>query len=206
MHDLWVTHSSEFILNTLLAYLEKESPFIFHEEALRQFQLLKEEVTTAPILSPFNPSLPAIVETYNSDYALGAVLSQANDSGKHPIEIDSCKSLLAELSYEIHDKELLGIVWDLKHWRAFLPSLSHSFEVLKNIYFLQYFTSSKVLTCLQAYWAEFLSEFHFTITYHPGRLAILLNALSRWDNVHQRGGWSLFTRIDKIFIKLLQKL
>ncbi|MBW0587721.1 hypothetical protein O181_127436, partial [Austropuccinia psidii MF-1] len=75
------------------------SPFIFNEEALSQFQILKEEFTTEPILAHFNPSLPAIVETDASDYALGAVLSQVNDSGKHPIAFDSCKLLPAELNY-----------------------------------------------------------------------------------------------------------
>ncbi|MBW0496871.1 hypothetical protein O181_036586 [Austropuccinia psidii MF-1] len=43
--------------------------------------------------------------------------------------------------------------------------------------------SSKVLTCCQARWAVFLSEFHFTITYRPGRLATLPDALSRQDVV-----------------------
>ncbi|MBW0525529.1 hypothetical protein O181_065244 [Austropuccinia psidii MF-1] len=84
-------------------------------EALSQFQILKEAFTTAPILSHFTPSLPTILETDASDYALGAVLSQVNDSGKHPIAFDSCKLLLAELNYEIYDKDLLGIVWALKH-------------------------------------------------------------------------------------------
>ncbi|MBW0548084.1 hypothetical protein O181_087799 [Austropuccinia psidii MF-1] len=37
-------------------------------------------------------------------YALGAMLSQVNDSGKHPIAFDSPKLLPAELDYEIHDK------------------------------------------------------------------------------------------------------
>ncbi|MBW0510727.1 hypothetical protein O181_050442 [Austropuccinia psidii MF-1] len=48
--------------------------------------------------------------------------------------------------------------------------------------------SSKVLTCCQACWAEFLSEFHFTITYRPGRLATLPDALSRRDNVYPERG------------------
>ncbi|MBW0523533.1 hypothetical protein O181_063248 [Austropuccinia psidii MF-1] len=173
---------------------------------LHQFQILKEEFTTAPILSHFNPSLPTIVETDASDYALGAVLSQVNDSGKHPIAFDSCKLLPAELNYEIHDKELLGIVWALKRWRAFLLSLSDSFEVLTDHCSLQYFMSSKVLTRHQARWAEFLSEFHFIITYRPGRLATLPDALSRRDNVYPERGWISSGRILKHFIKFSSKM
>ncbi|MBW0510584.1 hypothetical protein O181_050299 [Austropuccinia psidii MF-1] len=44
--------------------------------------------------------------------------------------------------------------------------------------------SSKVLTCFQARWAEFLFEFHLTITYCPGRLATLPDAFSCWDNMY----------------------
>ncbi|MBW0586482.1 hypothetical protein O181_126197 [Austropuccinia psidii MF-1] len=107
-------------ISALTSLLKKDSPFIFNEEAVSQFKIPKEEFTTARILSHFNPSLPTILETDAFDYALGAVLSQVNDSGKHPITFDSCKLLPAELSYEIHDTELLGIVWALKGWRGFL--------------------------------------------------------------------------------------
>ncbi|MBW0527152.1 hypothetical protein O181_066867 [Austropuccinia psidii MF-1] len=164
--------------SSLTCLLEKDSRFIFNKEYFSQFQISKEAFTTDPILSHFNPSLPTIVETDASDYALGAVLSQVNDSGKHPIAFNSRKLLPAELNYEIHDKELLGIVWALKRWRAFLLFLSASFGVLRDHCFLQYCMSSKVLTCRQALWAEFLSEFHFSITYRPGRLGTLPDALS----------------------------
>ncbi|MBW0492772.1 hypothetical protein O181_032487 [Austropuccinia psidii MF-1] len=134
-------------ITSLTSLLKNHSPFVFNEKALSQFQIFKEAFTTAPILSHFNPSLPAIVGTDASDYASGAVVSQVNDSGKHLIEFDSGALLPAELNYEIHDKELLGIVWALKHWRAFLLSLSNSFEVLTDHSSPQYFMSSKVLTC-----------------------------------------------------------
>ncbi|MBW0533645.1 hypothetical protein O181_073360, partial [Austropuccinia psidii MF-1] len=76
-------------ITSLTSLLKKDFPFIFKEEALSQFQLFKEAFTTSHILSHFYPFLPNIVETDASDYALGAVLSQVNDSGKHPIEFDS---------------------------------------------------------------------------------------------------------------------
>ncbi|MBW0561303.1 hypothetical protein O181_101018 [Austropuccinia psidii MF-1] len=152
-----------------------------------------------------NPSLPTIVETDASDYALGAVLSQVSDSGKHPIAFDSRKLIPAELNYEIHDKELLGIVWALKRWRAFLLSLSSPFEVLTNHSSLQYFMTSKVLTCRQARWAEFLSEFHFSITYRPGRLATLLDALSRWDDVYLERGEDFISKNPINFQPLIKQ-
>ncbi|MBW0559673.1 hypothetical protein O181_099388 [Austropuccinia psidii MF-1] len=71
-------------ISAITCLLKKYSPFIFNEEALSQFQILKEAFTTAPILSHFNPPLQTVVETYSSDYSLGAVLRQVNDSGKHP--------------------------------------------------------------------------------------------------------------------------
>ncbi|MBW0476752.1 hypothetical protein O181_016467 [Austropuccinia psidii MF-1] len=193
-------------ITALTSLLKKDSPFIFNEEALSQFQILKEAFTMAPILSHLNPSLPTIVETDASDYALGTVLSQMNDSGNHSIAFDSCKLLPAELNYTIHDKELLGIVWALKCWRAFLLSLSDFFELLIDHSSLQYFMSSKVLTCRQAHWAEFLSEFHFSITYHPGRLATLPDALSRWDNMYPERRWTSSARILKTFIKFSRKI
>ncbi|MBW0541637.1 hypothetical protein O181_081352, partial [Austropuccinia psidii MF-1] len=57
-------------------------------------------------------------------------------------------------------------------------------HVLTNHSSLQYFMSSKVLTCCQARWAEFFSELHSSITCHPSRLATLPDALSHWDDVY----------------------
>ncbi|MBW0530896.1 hypothetical protein O181_070611 [Austropuccinia psidii MF-1] len=90
-------------ITSLTSLLKKASPFIFNEEALSQLQIFKEVFTPAPILSHFNPSLQTIVETDASDYSLGAVLSQVDDSEKNPIAFDSRKLLPAELNYEIHD-------------------------------------------------------------------------------------------------------
>ncbi|MBW0466326.1 hypothetical protein O181_006041 [Austropuccinia psidii MF-1] len=128
-------------ISSLTSFLKKDSHFPLNEEALRQFHQLKEAFTISPILSHFNPSLPAIVETDASYYALGSVLSEVSDSGKHPIALDSHKLLPKELNYEIHFKELLDVFCPLKCWRAFLLSLSSSFEVLTNHSSLQYFIS-----------------------------------------------------------------
>ncbi|MBW0552544.1 hypothetical protein O181_092259 [Austropuccinia psidii MF-1] len=49
--------------------------------------------------------------------------------------------------------------------------------------------SSKVLPCCQACWAEFLSEFYFSLIYSPGLLESLPYALSCHYNMYpERGG------------------
>ncbi|MBW0579745.1 hypothetical protein O181_119460, partial [Austropuccinia psidii MF-1] len=69
-------------ISSLTSFLKKDSCLPLNEEALK---------------------------TDSSNYALGAVLSQVSDSGKHPIAFNSRKPIPAELKYEIHDKELLDI-------------------------------------------------------------------------------------------------
>ncbi|MBW0477893.1 hypothetical protein O181_017608 [Austropuccinia psidii MF-1] len=124
-----------------------------------------------------------------------------NDSGNHPIASDSHRLLPAELNYEIHAKELLGIVGALKRWKAFLLSHSNPFEVLRDHASLQYFMSSKVLTCCQAHW----DEFHFTITYLPGRLATLPDALPHWDGVYPERGVDFISKNPQDFHQVIEK-
>ncbi|MBW0558868.1 hypothetical protein O181_098583 [Austropuccinia psidii MF-1] len=184
---------------------EKDSPFIFNEEAVSQFQLLKEEFTTAPILSHFNNSLPTIGETDASDYILVSVLNHVNDSGKNPIAFHSHNRFPAEHNYEIFDNKLVGIVWALKCWRDFLLSPPHLFQILTDHSSLKYFISSKVLTHFQAFWAEFLSEFHFTITYLPGWLATLPDAFSHWDDAYPERGVDLINKNPQNFHQTLKQ-
>ena len=167
--------------------------FVFTPEARAAFNELKLRFTTAPILAHFDPSLPTHLETDASDYALGAMISQTHKDGlTHPVAFDSRKLAAAELNYEIHDKELLAIVWALHKWRHYFLSVDTPFEVYTDHDALKYFMSSKILTRRQARWAEYLADFDFTILYRPGKANIVPDALSRRDDVYPPGGgWRL---------------
>ncbi|MBW0578589.1 hypothetical protein O181_118304, partial [Austropuccinia psidii MF-1] len=65
--------------------------------------------------------------------------------------------------------------------------------------------SSKVLTRCQAFWAEFLSEFHFTITYRPGRLATLPGALSHQDDVYPERGVDFISKNTQNFHQVIKQ-
>jgi hypothetical protein len=61
----------------------------------------------------------------------------------------SRKFTIAEINYEIHDKELLAIVDSFQEWRHFLEGAQHPITVYIAIYTdhknLEYFMSAKVL-------------------------------------------------------------
>ena len=66
--------------------------------------------------------------------------------------------------------------------------------------------SSKVLTRRQARWAEYLAEFNFVITYRPGKLAIVPDALSRRDDVYPQRGEAFADNNPANVRTLFQKL
>ncbi|MBW0537390.1 hypothetical protein O181_077105 [Austropuccinia psidii MF-1] len=140
------------------------------------------------------------IQPSSSSIGAPVLFVKKKDGGLH-----LCKCLQAELKYEINDKELLGIVWALKRWRAFLLSLSSPFEVLTNHSSLQYFMYSNILTFHEAHWAEFLSELHFSITYCPGPLENLPDAPSRQENLYPERGEDLISKNPMNYQQIIKK-
>lgn len=183
------------VVTPLTALTKKDSAFLWSPACQQAFELLKSRFSTAPILAHFQPDRKFILETDASDYAIGSILSQEDASGiLHPVAFDSRKLLLAELNYEIHDKELLAIVWSFSRWRSMLQSTCEPIQVFSDHKALEYFMSSKVLTRRQARWSEILSEYDFRIVYRPGKQSQKPDALSRRDDVYPEGGEGAYAR------------
>lgn len=160
------------------------------EPMLIAFKTLKDRFTTAPVLAHFNPDLIAHVEADASDFAIGSVLSQKDETGKfHPVAFHSRKLNPAEMNYEIHDKELLSIVDSFEKWRQYLEGARHRIEVYSDHQNLSYFTTAKVLNRRQARWAQQLASYWFIINYRPGRLNEKADILSRLPQYRpEKGG------------------
>ena len=61
------------------------------------------------------------VEADASDFAMGGMLSMKYEDKRWRLVAYISKSLNeAERNYEIHDKEMLAIIWCLEAWRHFL--------------------------------------------------------------------------------------
>ena len=104
------------IASPITATLKKAKESVWTPSAEDAFHLLKETLSSAPILALPNFSKPFMVTTDASRQAIGRVLSQEGKT----IAFESRKLRDHELNYPTHDLELLAIVHALKIWRHYL--------------------------------------------------------------------------------------
>jgi hypothetical protein len=156
----------------------------------KSFEKLKHCIMTTPILTHFDPYHECIVETDAWDLTLGSILSQtAEDRKPYLNAFHSRKCSLAEINYEIHNKELLAIVDCFKAWQWYLEGLLHIVQVFMDHKNLEYFMMTKVLNRRQAYWAQELAGVDFKIFYREGISNGKPDALSRWLEYYpEKGG------------------
>lgn len=164
----------------LLNLTKKGTPFIWREQHQEAFDELKRLFVTAPVLAMWNENRVTIMESDSSGWAIGGCLSQYDDKGcLRPVAYYSSKLAPVECNYDIHDKELLGIIKCLKEWRGELMGLQKPFRILTDHNNLKYFMTSQKLTERQVRWSQFLSQFNFQLSFRPGRLGQRPDALSR---------------------------
>jgi len=171
------------IVIPLTCLTRKDTPWNFDENCRRAFNTLKQAFTSAPILMHWVLDAQLVVETDASDYALAAILSiMTKDNEIHPIAFHSRTFSAPELNYDVHDKELLVIFEAFKMWRHYLEGSASPIDVVTDHKNLEYFSTTKILTCRQARWSEYLSQFNLVIHFRPGHLGTKPDALTRrWD-------------------------
>ena len=90
------------------------------------------------------------VEADASYYTTSAVLSVGDDGEWHPCAYLSKGLNDIKQNYDIHDKELLGVMHALEAWYHYLEGCKHKFKIWTDHQNLQYFMESKKLNCHQA--------------------------------------------------------
>ena len=157
--------------------LEKDVPFAWKEDADRSFQVLKKALSSAPILSFPDFSLPFLVDTDASNSGLGAVLSQVgSDNVERPVYFASRTLNRAERKYSTTRKELLAVVWALKTFRPYL--LGAPFVLRTDHNALVWLMNFKEPEGQVARWLETLAEYDFKIKHRSGKTHQNVDALS----------------------------
>ena len=186
----------------LIALTCKGTPFLWTMAAQKSFEALKQAFSTAPVLLHADPRKPFQVETDASDFAIGAILSQADDTNiMHPVAYYSRKFTPAEINYPIYDKELAAIIAAFEEWRPYLAGAQHRIQVVSDHKNLVYFSTTRTLNRRQARWSSFLADYDFEIIFRPGAQHGKADALSRRAELEIRPGDAAYAQQSRCLLK-----
>ena len=137
------------------------------------FELIKQRLTTAPILVLPDFSQPFELHTDASKLGIGAVLSQHG----RPVAFFSEKLSGAQLRYSTYDVEFCAVVQAVKHWRHYL---FHSEFVLYTDHdALRHLHHQDKISPRHARWIAYLERFTFVVKHKAGVSNRVADALSR---------------------------
>ncbi|XP_070019763.1 uncharacterized protein [Nicotiana sylvestris] len=98
----------------------KDAKFVFNNECMKPFELLKYRLTTTPIITTPNWSLPFELMCDASSVAVGEVLGQKVNKMFHPVYYASKTMNDTQVNYTMTKKELLAIVFAMEKFRLYL--------------------------------------------------------------------------------------
>ena len=168
------------IAKPLIRLTEKEQPFTWNAECQEAFELLKQKLSTAPILRHPRPTEPFTLTTDASNVGIGAELAQMHDGCLHPVAYFSQTLSKSERNYSVYDKELLGIVKATQHFRHYL--LGNHFFLRTDQLPLKQLRAGKQIKDpwgKRARWMIHLEDYNFTVEHISGSLNYVADALSR---------------------------
>ncbi|KAM1331871.1 hypothetical protein ACFX2H_043977 [Malus domestica] len=168
------------ISRPLCNLLAKDACFDFNADCHDAFNKLKDLLTSAPIITAPDWTLPFELMCDASDYAVGAVLGQRRDKLPHVIYYASRTLNDAQLNYATTEKELLAVVFALEKFRSYL--VGAKVIVYSDHSALKYLLSKKEAKPRLLRWVLLLQEFDLEILDKRGRENVVADHLLRLVN------------------------
>ena len=161
------------IAKPLTDLLKKDKKFLWSPQCQESFTLLKQKLTSTPVLVLPDTSKPFQIFCDTSLHGLGAVLMQE----RQVVAYASRQLKKHELNYPTHDLELAAMLHALITWRQYL--LGNKCEIFIDHKSLKYIFTQPNLNLRQTRWMETIKDFDLSITYTPGKANVMADALSR---------------------------
>lgn len=132
------------------------------------FNELKQKLTTAPVLIPFDESKDILVTTDASDFAIGAVLEHVDAKGRSlgVVAYSSRKLQKSQLKWPTGEKEGYAIWVALMQWSHYLKG--KHFILNTDHESLKYLQSKKESSLKVGRWLDVFAAFDFEIVYIKG--------------------------------------
>ncbi|KAM0001052.1 putative nucleotidyltransferase, Ribonuclease H [Helianthus debilis subsp. tardiflorus] len=168
------------IAQPLTSLTQKNTTYSWGTKQEEAFQVLKQKLCSAPILSLPEGTEDFVVYCDASIQGLGCVLMQR----EKVIAYASRQLKIHEKNYTTHDLELGAVVFALKIWRHYLYGTKCT--IYTDHRSLQHIFDQKELNMRQRRWVELLNDYECAIKYHPGKANVVADTLSRKDNAPRR--------------------
>jgi hypothetical protein len=163
-----------FIESPLHALTSVKNPFQWEGKQQKSFYILKENISTAPILALSNIQQSFEIKTDANRYSMGSVLMQY----RKPICYHSKTFNQDVVNYPTYDKVLYLLVQSVRKWEHYL--LGKGTIIHTDHQPLQYLQAHTKLHQSRHYrWMGFLQHFHLVIKYKKGTSNKVANMISR---------------------------
>lgn len=165
------------VAKPLYELLKKGVTYVWGDKQENAFQMLKEKLLNPPILQYPDFSKPFIITTDASQEAIGAVLSQGEVGKDLPVAYASRTLNNAERNYSTIERELLAIVWAVKHYRPYV--FGRKFTICTDHKPLQWVGNISDPSSRLMKFRIKLEEYDYQIVYKKGKHNQVADALSR---------------------------
>jgi hypothetical protein len=139
---------------------------------------VERKLTTALVLVLPDVQKPFSVYCDACYTGLGCVLMQEG----RVVAYSSRQLKVHEKNYPIHDLELAAVVHALKTWMHYL--YGQKCDVYTDHKSLKYIFTQSELNMRQRRWLELIKDYELEIHYHPGKVNVVADALSRKSQVN----------------------
>ena len=166
----FVPHLST-VLHPLNHLLKAGMRWSWSQDCSKAFSRAKEELSSAWVLTHYDPSLPLSMAADASAYGVGAVLSHVfPDGSERPIAFASHSLSSSERNYAQVEKEALALIYGVKKFHRYLYrrrfTLVTDHKLLTAIFGPMKGIPSLAAARLQR-WAVHLPAYEYDITYKP---------------------------------------
>jgi hypothetical protein len=166
------------IAEPLHRLLKKDQKFIWQEDQQRAFETLKEKLVNPPIMVFPNFTKPFWIQTDASGFSIGSILAQKDENQAERVIAYASRTLnKAEKAYSVIERELLAIIWSVKHFRHYIYGQQIMLQTDHSP--LKWLMSHQDSSSRLMRWALQLQEYNIQIEYKPGRINRNVDALSR---------------------------
>lgn len=165
------------IVEPLTRLLRKSEKFEVTEGVKRAVEEIKKALCSTTVLRFPDFTRPFIITADASGEALGAVLSQKENDDDRPVEYASRKLSETERRYSAIEREFLGVVWAVQHFRPYV--FGRHFLLNTDHMPLLWVGKLKETSARVTKWKEQLSAYDFSIRHVKGSENVVADCLSR---------------------------